>query len=284
MRTIAHQPFGKYLLTLLAIGLAGYSMWRLFRAALGHGPEGSDKASTVSPRCGSGLAYGAHVRPRGRDPPRGRLLEQCIAEEVDGRCSRLAGRRLDRRARRGRPGRDRALPGVPRRLAGVPRRLEGRGDAARREDVDRPARDGRASARGWSCSASSGSSSSRLPSTSIRTRRSASTARWPSSRTPPYGPYLLGVVAAGLDRVRALLVQRRALPEDLTVPGRLDPVRRMPVPARSVWVGRTDLRADLPSPSAATAADRLVARARARSRRVGRRASFRLGPATASRS
>jgi Domain of Unknown Function (DUF1206) len=42
LETVAHQPFGKFLLILVAVGLAGYSVWRLIRAAFGHGPEGSD--------------------------------------------------------------------------------------------------------------------------------------------------------------------------------------------------------------------------------------------------
>src|SRR3979490_601069 len=42
LHTVAHQPFGKLLLTLVAIGLGGYAMWRLVRAAIGHGPEGAD--------------------------------------------------------------------------------------------------------------------------------------------------------------------------------------------------------------------------------------------------
>ena len=42
LQTIAQQPFGKVLLTLVAIALGGYSLWRLVRAAIGHGPEGSD--------------------------------------------------------------------------------------------------------------------------------------------------------------------------------------------------------------------------------------------------
>jgi Domain of Unknown Function (DUF1206) len=58
-RTLAHQPFGKYLLTLLAVGLAGYSLWRLVRAALGRGPEGSDQGFDRLAALGSGLAYGA---------------------------------------------------------------------------------------------------------------------------------------------------------------------------------------------------------------------------------
>jgi hypothetical protein len=58
MRTLAHQPLGKYLLTLVAVGLGGYSIWRLFRAALGRGPEGSDKGFDRLAALGSGLAYG----------------------------------------------------------------------------------------------------------------------------------------------------------------------------------------------------------------------------------
>src|ERR1044071_807510 len=42
LKTIAHQPFGKVLLILVAIGLGGYALWRLVRALLGHGPEDTD--------------------------------------------------------------------------------------------------------------------------------------------------------------------------------------------------------------------------------------------------
>ena len=56
--TVAHQPFGKLLLILLAIGLAGYSFWRLTRAAIGHGPEGSDSGFDRLSAAASGLAYG----------------------------------------------------------------------------------------------------------------------------------------------------------------------------------------------------------------------------------
>ena len=52
--TVAHQPFGGVLLTLVAIGLGGYSLWRLFRAALGHGPEGADSTSIESRRSVAG--------------------------------------------------------------------------------------------------------------------------------------------------------------------------------------------------------------------------------------
>jgi hypothetical protein len=37
VKALAHQPFGHALRVLVAIALAG-SVWRLFRAALGHGP------------------------------------------------------------------------------------------------------------------------------------------------------------------------------------------------------------------------------------------------------
>src|SRR5471030_401677 len=55
LHTVAHQPFGKLLLTLVAIGLGGYSLWRLVRAAIGHGPEGWTRASTASQRSRAGL-------------------------------------------------------------------------------------------------------------------------------------------------------------------------------------------------------------------------------------
>jgi uncharacterized protein DUF1206 len=55
--TVANQPFGAFLLTLLAIGLGGYALWRLFRAALGRGPEGSDSAFDRLGALASGLVY-----------------------------------------------------------------------------------------------------------------------------------------------------------------------------------------------------------------------------------
>ena len=58
LHTVAQQPFGKVLLTLLAIGLGGYSLWRLVRAAIGHGPEGSDSGFDRVAAFASGIAYG----------------------------------------------------------------------------------------------------------------------------------------------------------------------------------------------------------------------------------
>jgi Domain of Unknown Function (DUF1206) len=58
LRTVEHQPFGHLLLALVAIGLGGYSLWRLFRAALGHGPEGADSGIERLGALGSGVVYG----------------------------------------------------------------------------------------------------------------------------------------------------------------------------------------------------------------------------------
>jgi hypothetical protein len=57
LRTIADRPFGKTLLVLVAIGLGGYAMWRLVRAALGHGPEQQDSGSDRVAALASGIAY-----------------------------------------------------------------------------------------------------------------------------------------------------------------------------------------------------------------------------------
>ena len=57
LHTVAQQPFGKILLTLVAIGLGGYSLWRLVRAAIGHGREGSDSAFERVAGAASGIAY-----------------------------------------------------------------------------------------------------------------------------------------------------------------------------------------------------------------------------------
>jgi hypothetical protein len=57
LETIAKQPFGKVLLVLMAIGLAGYATWRLVRAALGHGPEASDDAKERLDGLTSGIGY-----------------------------------------------------------------------------------------------------------------------------------------------------------------------------------------------------------------------------------
>ena len=56
--TVAHQRFGGLLLALVAVGLGGYSLWRLVRAVLGHGPEGSDTGLDRVAAAASAVAYG----------------------------------------------------------------------------------------------------------------------------------------------------------------------------------------------------------------------------------
>jgi hypothetical protein len=58
MHAVERQPFGHVLLAALAIGLGGYSLWRLFRALLGHGPEGADRGLDRLGALGSGIVYG----------------------------------------------------------------------------------------------------------------------------------------------------------------------------------------------------------------------------------
>ncbi|HZP74128.1 MAG TPA: DUF1206 domain-containing protein [Gaiellaceae bacterium] len=57
LKTLAHQPFGKVLLILVAIGLAGYALWRFVHAAIGHGPEASDGTFDRVAAFGSGCVY-----------------------------------------------------------------------------------------------------------------------------------------------------------------------------------------------------------------------------------
>jgi hypothetical protein len=59
LRTIAGQPFGEVLLIAIAVGLAGYALWRIVRAALGHGPEQSDSGMERIAGLASGIAYAA---------------------------------------------------------------------------------------------------------------------------------------------------------------------------------------------------------------------------------
>jgi hypothetical protein len=58
IKTVANQQLGQFLLGLLAIGLGGYAIWRLFRAALGHGPEDADSTLERVGGLASGLVYG----------------------------------------------------------------------------------------------------------------------------------------------------------------------------------------------------------------------------------
>jgi hypothetical protein len=58
LQAIARQSFGELLLVLVAIGLGGYALWRLIRAAVGHGAEQQDSPSDRVAALASGIAYG----------------------------------------------------------------------------------------------------------------------------------------------------------------------------------------------------------------------------------
>jgi hypothetical protein len=59
LKTLAQQSFGEILLILMAVGLCGYALWRLVRAAIGHGAEGDrDDAKERLSGVASGIAYG----------------------------------------------------------------------------------------------------------------------------------------------------------------------------------------------------------------------------------
>jgi hypothetical protein len=65
LATIAGQPFGKFLLVLIVIGLVGYSLWGFVRALLDPLRRGTD-AKGIAQRIGyaiSGLSYGALILP-----------------------------------------------------------------------------------------------------------------------------------------------------------------------------------------------------------------------------
>jgi Domain of Unknown Function (DUF1206) len=57
LHSIEQHSFGHLLLAAVAVGLGGYSLWRLFRAALGHGPEGADSGLERLGALGSGIVY-----------------------------------------------------------------------------------------------------------------------------------------------------------------------------------------------------------------------------------
>jgi hypothetical protein len=59
LKTIAHEPLGKVLLIVLTVGLAGYAIWRVARAAVGHGAQEQDSASDRVASLASGVAYAA---------------------------------------------------------------------------------------------------------------------------------------------------------------------------------------------------------------------------------
>jgi len=59
LKTIAHEPFGQGLLIAVTVGLAGYAIWRLVRAGIGHGSQEKDSAFDRVAGVASGVAYAA---------------------------------------------------------------------------------------------------------------------------------------------------------------------------------------------------------------------------------
>jgi Domain of Unknown Function (DUF1206) len=57
LTTIADEPFGKALLVAMAIGLAGYAIWRLVRAGTGHGTQQKDSGFDRVSGLASCVAY-----------------------------------------------------------------------------------------------------------------------------------------------------------------------------------------------------------------------------------
>ena len=85
LQTIAEQPFGKGLLVLLAVGLAGYALWQLARGLLdregeGEDPKGLAKRASALAR---GVWYGA--------------LAVLTAERIVSTAAAAAARRSSRR-------------------------------------------------------------------------------------------------------------------------------------------------------------------------------------------
>ena len=215
LKTIADRPFGKTLLVLVAIGLAGYALWRLIRAAVGHGAEQRDSGSDRVAALASGIAYGILCvtavkiltdSSTGSGTPKeatggvlgwsgGTVLVAIAGAVLIGVAAYQAYKGLAKKflddAKTGEmsPGRAQGLHRARRLRA---RRAGGRLRAGRlRADQGRD----------------------RLrPAQGDRARRRAAQAR----ATRSYGPALLGLVAAGLVGFAALLDGRRPLPQGVT--------------------------------------------------------------------
>ena len=148
---------------------AATRLWRLVRAGVGHGPEGSDTGFERVAALGErDRVRGAVRRSRSRScsGPAGAGPES--AQEGAAGVFGWPRRHLDRRHRRCRDDRRRPLPGLPRRHEEVSRRLEDRGRWGRGCGRGSAGSGRSGTSRGWSCSGSSGSSSSRPRSTTTR--------------------------------------------------------------------------------------------------------------------
>jgi hypothetical protein len=59
LETIGKEPFGQVLLVIVAIGLAGYALWRLVSAAVGPSDSSDDGVRERVPALASGIVYAA---------------------------------------------------------------------------------------------------------------------------------------------------------------------------------------------------------------------------------
>jgi len=61
LEAVSRQPFGKFLLVVMAVGFAGYALWRLAQAALDTEDEGADAKGVVkrASYLARALLYGA---------------------------------------------------------------------------------------------------------------------------------------------------------------------------------------------------------------------------------
>ena len=115
LKTVAREPFGKVLLVCVAIGLGGYAIWRLVRAAAGHGRGAT---TGLRPRRGALQRHGLRGAVRHRDQdPRRRRRRLGHAEEDDGRRAGLDRRPAAGRHRRRGPHRRRRSTRPTRALA-----------------------------------------------------------------------------------------------------------------------------------------------------------------------
>ena len=57
LQAIAREPFGQLLLIVMAVGLAGYAIWRIVRAGIGHGTHERDSTGERVAGLASGVAY-----------------------------------------------------------------------------------------------------------------------------------------------------------------------------------------------------------------------------------
>ena len=188
LQTIAQQPFGKVLLTLVAIALGGYSLWRLRPRCDRARPRGlGHVALNAWLRSRAGLCTEPFVGSRCRFSLGRAEAARGSPKKAHRRRFRLARGEVDRRHRRSRDGRSRPLPGLPRAHEEVSQGLQGGGDVAGDEDVDHPDRHGRAPRADGRLRPRRGLPGQGRDRLQPEARQSGSTVRLRSSSTTPTG-------------------------------------------------------------------------------------------------